>query len=76
VARGHRRRPVHCPELTELQLEILRLVAARDSNGSIGRQLHISEYTVKTHLVRIRRLLGATDRAHAVARRYETGLLP
>ncbi len=37
------------------------------SNAEIGRELFVSEDTVKTHARRLFRKLGARDRAHAVA---------
>ena len=55
------------PRLRERQIEMLRLAAAGGTNASIGRQLWVSEDTVKTHLSRAYKALGATDRGHAVA---------
>lgn len=57
------------------ELAILRLVADGRSNRQIGRELHISEATVKTHLIRLYDKLGATDRASAVSLAYREGLL-
>jgi len=45
------------------------------SNGEIGRQLALSEDTVKTHARRLFAKLDARDRAHAVARGLHQGLL-
>lgn len=61
--------------LTEREFQVLGRMAAGMSNGEIGRALHLSEDTIKTHARRLFRRLGVRDRAHAVARGYETGLL-
>ena len=45
------------------------------TNAEIGRQLFISEATVKTHLVRACGKLGVSGRTAAVARAMETGAL-
>jgi DNA-binding NarL/FixJ family response regulator len=57
------------------ELDVLRLVAAGDTNGAIARQLFISEATVKTHLLHLYDKLGVRDRASAVAAAYERRLL-
>src|SRR5690625_178191 len=57
------------------ELAILQLVAEGHSNNQIGRTLHISEATVKTHLIRLYDKLGAADRASAVSLAYRQGLL-
>jgi DNA-binding CsgD family transcriptional regulator/GAF domain-containing protein len=54
--------------LTRRELEVLRLMAAGDTNGRIGRRLVISEGTVKSHVKHILRKLGAANRAEAVSR--------
>ena len=53
------------PALTPRQLEVLRLVAAGESNGEIGRHLGIAETTAQTHMVRILNKLGARSRSAA-----------
>ena len=57
------------------ELEVLREVANGHNNAAIADQLHISHATVKTHLLHIYDKLGVSDRAAAVARAYETGML-
>ncbi|HET6214709.1 MAG TPA: response regulator transcription factor [Micromonosporaceae bacterium] len=69
--RGPGRRPV----LTERELQVLRAMADGKSNAEIGRELYVSEDTVKTHARRLFRKLGARDRAHAVASGFRTGLV-
>jgi DNA-binding NarL/FixJ family response regulator len=60
---------------TERELEVLRLVARGLTNRAIGRQLSISEATVKTHLVHAFDKLGVDDRTAAVTVALERGLL-
>lgn len=55
------------PILTRREVQIMRMVAAGDSNGRISRRLVISEATVKTHMTHILRKLGAANRAEAVS---------
>ena len=43
------------------------------SNGQIGRELYLSEDTVKTHARRLFRKLGVRDRAQAVAHGFRRG---
>jgi DNA-binding NarL/FixJ family response regulator len=52
--------------LSEREIEVLRLVAAGNSNKQIGARLSITEQTVKAHMKRIIAKLGANDRTHAV----------
>jgi DNA-binding NarL/FixJ family response regulator len=62
-------------ELTERELQVLRGMADGKSNAEIGRELYVSEDTVKTHARRLFRKLGARDRAHAVASAFRAGLV-
>jgi DNA-binding NarL/FixJ family response regulator len=62
-------------ELTERELQVLRGMADGKSNAEIGRELFVSEDTVKTHARRLFRKLGARDRAHAVASAFRAGLV-
>ncbi|WP_458364032.1 response regulator transcription factor [Amycolatopsis heterodermiae] len=61
--------------LTEREMQVLLLISHGQSNPEIGGHLHLSEDTVKTHCRRLFRKLDVRDRAHAVARGYERGLL-
>jgi DNA-binding NarL/FixJ family response regulator len=65
--------PVESPSGREL--EVLALVARGFTNGAIARHLHISEATVKTHLVHAFTKLGVDDRTAAVTVALERGLL-
>lgn len=57
------------------QVQIIVLVAQGFSNEEVGRLLHIHLDTVKTHLRRLYRAVGAKDRAHAVAILLRAGVL-
>jgi DNA-binding NarL/FixJ family response regulator len=61
--------------LSVRELEVLRLVAAGESNKLIGAKLKISEATVKTHMLHIFAKLGVDDRTAAVTRAAKRGLL-
>lgn len=54
--------------LTRREVEVLRLMAAGETNGRIASKLIISEGTVKSHVKHILRKLGAANRAEAVAK--------
>jgi DNA-binding NarL/FixJ family response regulator len=60
---------------SERELEVLTLVARGLTNRAIARQLHISEATVKTHLVHLFAKLDVDDRTAAVTAALERGLL-
>ena len=61
--------------LTPRETEVLALVARGLANAEIGRELFISEATVKTHLVRAFGKLGVDDRTAAVTKAMGLGLL-
>ncbi|HEX7746117.1 MAG TPA: response regulator transcription factor [Micromonosporaceae bacterium] len=61
--------------LTERESQVLRGMADGKSNAEIGREIFVSEDTVKTHARRLFRKLGARDRAHAVAAGFRAGLV-
>lgn len=65
----------HTEKLTPRELQILAAIADGRSNGEIGRDLHVSEDTVKTHVQRMFRKLDARARSHAVALGYQQQLL-
>ena len=65
------------PLLTEREREIMHLVCAGLSNKEIGRQLKLSEGTIKVHLHHIYRKLAVHNRtALAALARSDTGRLP
>jgi DNA-binding NarL/FixJ family response regulator len=61
--------------LSARELEVLSLVARGASNKEIARSLHLSEATVKSHLIHLFGKLGVTDRTAAVTVALERGLL-
>lgn len=54
--------------LSRRELDVLRLLAAGETNARIATRLVLSEGTVKTHVRNILRKLGAANRAEAVTR--------
>jgi len=62
-------------ELTRREIDVLRLIAAGNSNKLIADQLSIGEATVKSHVTNILSKLGANDRAHAVTIGLKRGII-
>jgi DNA-binding CsgD family transcriptional regulator len=60
--------------ITRRELEVLALIAHGYSTSEIARALWITDDTVKTHVRRLMRRLGARTRAHAVAIAFREGL--
>ena len=63
-------------ELSERELEVLRLLVDGASNKGIAQRLSLSENTVKAHLSHIFNKLGVQSRAEAVAVALQRGLVP
>ncbi len=66
------------PDLAALgarETEVLRLVASGRSNQEIGRELFLSEATVKTYVSRLLGKLGKRDRVQLAVLAYESGLV-
>ena len=61
--------------LSGRELEVLRLVADGASNGDVAAALHISDATVKSHLVHVFSKLGVTSRTAAVSTARSLGIL-
>jgi len=61
--------------LSAREIEVLQLVAKGHSNKEIGKALHISTATVKTHLIHIYNKLGVDDRTAAVTTALEKGII-
>jgi DNA-binding NarL/FixJ family response regulator len=65
----------HRPDLTVRELQVLRGMAKGYSNARIGRELYLSEDTIKTHARRLFRTLDVGDRAGAVAQGFRHSLV-
>lgn len=61
--------------LSAREIDVLRLIAAGNSNKLIADQLSIGEATVKSHVTNILSKLGANDRAHAVTIALKRGII-
>jgi DNA-binding NarL/FixJ family response regulator len=61
--------------LTRREREILAMVAEGGSNSELGRQLWVTEQTVKFHLSNIYRKLEVSNRTQAARRGWELGLI-
>jgi len=69
---GNHREP---PELTPRQFEVLRLLSRGRNAAEIGRDLFLSEKTVRNHISALLRALGAHSQLEALARAREIGLI-
>jgi DNA-binding NarL/FixJ family response regulator len=62
-------------ELTNRELDVLRLIVAGNSNRDIGKALSISEATVKTHINSILSKLDVNDRTQAATTAIQRGIV-
>jgi HD-GYP domain-containing protein (c-di-GMP phosphodiesterase class II) len=69
------RRPRESTELSEREVEVLRLAAKELTIKEIGKLLFVSPHTVRHHLEHIHKKIGASSRAGAVLYAMEKGLL-
>ena len=60
--------------LTSREMDVYRLIASGLSNAEIGRELFISDTTVKTHVTRLLQKLQVRDRAQAIVMAYQCEL--
>jgi DNA-binding NarL/FixJ family response regulator len=61
--------------LSMREMQVLTGMSQGKSNAQIGRELYLSEDTIKTHARRLFRKLGAKDRAEAVALGFRRGIM-
>jgi len=61
--------------LTDRELDVLRLVAAGNSNKIVADRLAIAEETVKSHMRSILSKLAANDRTHAATLAVKRGII-
>src|SRR5690349_10516235 len=62
-------------DLTEREREVWMLLAQGKSNAEMGRDLFLSDATVKSHVTRLLSKLGVRSRVGAVVVAYESGLI-
>jgi DNA-binding NarL/FixJ family response regulator len=62
------------PELTERELEVLKLIATGMNNNEIARRLELSSKTVRNYISNIFSKLQVADRAQAIVKAREAGL--
>jgi DNA-binding NarL/FixJ family response regulator len=62
------------PELTDRELDVLRLLADGAANPVIASTLHVSDKTVRNYVANILTKLCATDRTEAAVRALRAGL--
>jgi two-component system response regulator NreC len=67
--------PERPDDLTERELEVLRLIALGHTNGEIGGQLYLSVRTVETHRAHIQQKIGVATRAELVRYALDRGLI-
>jgi DNA-binding NarL/FixJ family response regulator len=72
--RVHQQPPKAVETLTARELDVFRLITKGYSNAEIGRELFISDTTVKTHVTRLLQKLDLRDRAQAIVLAHQTGL--
>jgi len=63
------------PELTPRQLEVLKLLSEGRSAKEIGKELYLSQATIRNHVRSLLQALGAHSQLEALAKARKRGLL-
>ena len=75
AARRGSERPASSARLTARQVDVLKLISVGQSNKEIARDLDLSPATIKAHTAAAIAALGAGNRAEAVFKARELGLI-
>lgn len=67
--------PAAPPVLTERQVEVLTMLAQKQSNKQIARSLALSHFTVRNHVSHLLRTMGATTRSELADKARHAGLI-
>jgi LuxR family transcriptional regulator, maltose regulon positive regulatory protein len=71
----HRSRAADPDELSDRELDVLRLLRSDLSGPDVARELHVSLNTLRTHTKHIYTKLGVTNRRAAVRRAEQLDLM-
>jgi DNA-binding NarL/FixJ family response regulator len=64
------------PQITPRQTEVLELLSSGRSTKEIGRELYLSEATVRNHIRGLLQAFGAHSQLEVLARARESGVIP
>jgi GAF domain-containing protein len=64
------------PQITPRQMEVLEMLSSGRSTREIGRELYLSEATVRNHIRGLLQAFGAHSQLEVLARARELGVLP
>jgi DNA-binding NarL/FixJ family response regulator len=67
--------PAAPPVLTERQVEVLTMLAQKQSNKQIARSLALSHFTVRNHVSHLLRTMGAATRSELAEKARHVGLI-
>lgn len=67
--------PAAHDQLTEREMDVLRLMARGASNGEIAEELYLASTTIKTHVGSVFAKLGVRDRAAAIVYAFDAGIV-
>lgn len=72
----HERKSKLLEDLSQRELDVLKLIAKGMSNDEIARTLFISPHTVKNHVSNLYRKMGMDDRTRVAITALRLGLVP